>query len=66
LNDKYKVYEEAGVKEYWIVIPEEKIMEVFCLENKQYKRVGAYMSSYTISSITLPDFSLDLNEVFVK
>jgi Uma2 family endonuclease len=64
LNDKYKVYEEAGVKEYWIVMPEERIVEVFYLENEQYKRLTSYVSSDTISSLTLPEFSIDLNEVF--
>ena len=25
---KYEVYEEAGVREYWIVFPKEKLVEV--------------------------------------
>src|SRR5690606_17818669 len=32
LQLKYDIYEEAGVKEYWIVMPEQQLIEVFLLE----------------------------------
>jgi Uma2 family endonuclease len=34
--DKYQVYEEAGVKEYWIVIPVEKAFLQYILVEGQY------------------------------
>lgn len=48
LNVKYEVYEEAGVKEYWIVMPREKIVETFQLVNKKYQRMGVYAEDDTI------------------
>jgi len=38
---KHKKYGEAGVKEYWIVDPDKKIVDVNILENSKY-----YVRSY--------------------
>ena len=29
MNDKYDLYEEAGVKEYWVVFPEEQVVQIY-------------------------------------
>ncbi|MEO0215359.1 MAG: Uma2 family endonuclease, partial [candidate division WOR-3 bacterium] len=34
--EKFKIYEEFGVKEYWIVLPGEKVIEVWCLKEGKY------------------------------
>ncbi len=34
---KYKLYEQVGVKEFWLVDPSNKVIEVFTLENKVYE-----------------------------
>jgi len=34
--DKFKAYEKAGVKEYWIVSTKEKSIDQYVLENDQY------------------------------
>lgn len=40
---KFNLYEKYGVKEYWIVEPESKIMSVFVLqEDKRYGRPEIY------------------------
>lgn len=64
LQLKYDVYEEAGVKEYWIVMPQEKLIEVFILENSKYKRVKTYAQDDEVPSNTLPALSLKLEDVF--
>ncbi len=64
LNDKYSIYEEAGVKEYWIVMPQEKLVEVFYLENGKYQRIKAYTADEIISPILFPDLEIQLQEVF--
>ncbi len=64
LQLKYDVYEEAGVKEYWIVMPQEKLIEVFILENSKYKRVKTYAQDDEVPSHTLPELSLKLEDVF--
>jgi Uma2 family endonuclease len=63
-NDKYTVYEEAGVKEYWIVMPESKLIEVFHLVKAQYQRIHTYVDTDSITPITLPDLDVNLSEIF--
>ena len=42
-KDKYHIYEQAGVKEYWLVYPHEQTVHVFVLsENGQYTQAGIY------------------------
>jgi Uma2 family endonuclease len=64
LNDKYSIYEESGVSEYWIVMPNEKLVEVFYLENGRYSRIKVYTQDEKISPILFPDLEIDLVEVF--
>lgn len=61
---KYEVYEEAGVNEYWIIYPNDKIIELFLLENGKYKRVRGYAEGDIITPFTLPDLAIDVSEVF--
>jgi Uma2 family endonuclease len=64
LQDKYSVYEEAGVNEYWIVMPKSQVVEVYILENKRYRRLAAYVYEDTVSPITLPGLEINLAEIF--
>jgi Uma2 family endonuclease len=61
---KYEVYEEAGVKEYWIVMPEEKLVEVFVLVENKYTRIQTYVREDMVPSATLPNLHVDLMQVF--
>ena len=36
VDTKFRLYEEAGVMEYWIVYPEEKMVSLYYLENNKY------------------------------
>lgn len=40
LNEKKKAYENAGVKEYWVVDPNTKWCEGFVLKNSFYQSLG--------------------------
>ncbi len=64
LQDKYDVYEEAGVKEYWVVMPKSQIVEIYVLENNRYCRVGAFAQEDTASPVIFPDLKITLAEVF--
>ncbi len=61
---KYDLYEEVGVGEYWVVMPEENILQVFLLENGKYQLRGSYTEEDIISPTLFPDLSVDLGEVF--
>lgn len=64
LNDKYDLYEEARVKEYWIVYPKEYIVQIFVLVNGVYERRAAVTHKDKVSPHTMPDLEIDLREVF--
>ena len=64
LKEKFDVYESSGVKEYWIVSPGDKIIDVFLLENEKYQLKGKYTLGDKIYLYTLPELLIDLDEVF--
>jgi Uma2 family endonuclease len=64
LQDKYDLYLENGVKEYWIIHPSEQTLLIYKLENNEYKPSRLYSGAETIGSSLFPDLAVDLNEVF--
>lgn len=64
LQLKYDVYEEAGVPEYWIVMAELQLVEVFVLEYGKYQRITTYVKEDLIIPRSLPGLTIHLDEVF--
>lgn len=64
LRDKYEVYELAGVREYWIVFPKDKIVEMYVLVDEKYTREGAYTEDEIISPSVSPELKCDLSYIF--
>ena len=65
LLNKYKVYEEFGVKEYCIISPSEKTFLKYTLdESGKYQPSKLFTLSEVITSAKLPGFDLNLDEVF--
>ena len=63
--EKFFLYERMGVKEYWLVSPEDKIVEVFILEpDGKYSRPGIYSESDIVPLNILNDIKVDLSSVF--
>jgi Uma2 family endonuclease len=64
---KHELYEEAGVKEYWIVYPEEESIAVFLLnDSNKFNGASIYAGGDNIVSYAVPSFSVNLNEIFGK
>lgn len=66
LNDKFHAYEEAGVKEYWIVFPKEEIIHCFILEDRKYVLNIAYNRGDIATLHIFPDLSFVVDDVFPK
>ena len=66
LNPKYAIYEEVSVKEYWILMPYELLIEIFILEQGQYRRNGIDVFEDIVSPSILPELEISLSEVFVE
>lgn len=65
MKDKFEVYEEAGVREYWIVQSTDKNVLVYTL-NDQGIFIGhrPFIEDEIMHSFIFPDFKVDLKEVF--
>ena len=64
---KFYTYERFGVKEYWLVSPDDKTVEVFILgENGKYGRPEFYTEKKTLPSFTLQGLSINLAEIFAE
>lgn len=62
---KFNKYEKAGVREYWIVEPDVKIVSAFILqENGRYGRPEIYTEDEKIEVSIFPDLIIDLSSVF--
>jgi len=62
-NEKYNLYEEAGVREYWIVQPKEKAVNVYVLEDGHYALVDVYEST-DIPCRIFPDLIISHERLF--
>lgn len=66
LREKFDVYEEAGVKEYWVVHPQEQTLLIYTL-NASGKYEGIlkpYIRTDRVSPLTLSGLTISLEEVF--
>ncbi|QDI93025.1 Uma2 family endonuclease [Salicibibacter halophilus] len=61
---KYNKYEEAGVKEYWIVDPHHETVEVFVLQDQSFERADVFTKSDAVKVSLFPDFEVQLNKIF--
>ncbi|EHQ91982.1 hypothetical protein DesyoDRAFT_5048 [Desulfosporosinus youngiae DSM 17734] len=62
---KFNMYEKFGVKEYWIVEPDTKLVSVFILqENARYGRPELYSETAVVKVSIFPDLVVNLSTVF--
>lgn len=61
---KYDLYEENGVREYWIVYPGLKTITAYVLENGQYELTAEYSEPGLLPVATLPGLNLDWTAIF--
>ena len=57
-------YQKYGVREYWLVFPEEKAIEVMTLEGGIYRELCSAKDEGTVRSKLLQGFEVDLKGVF--
>ena len=64
LKNKYELYQEAGVREYWVIRPDNKEITQFVLENGQYRTLPPIVEGDLIHSTIFPDLSLQTEDIF--
>ncbi|MFO7825354.1 MAG: Uma2 family endonuclease, partial [Cyclobacterium sp.] len=64
LKNKYEVFEESGVQEYWIIHPDEQTVMTYTLTTGKYIPSRLFTSGDVIESNSIPGYRLDLEYVF--
>ena len=62
---KRDLYEQHGVREYWLVHPTDKTLMVYCLrQDKQYAKAEIYASQDIVESTVIEGLKIDLTDLF--
>ena len=61
--EKRDLYEQHGIKEYWLIDPEAQTVEVLHLENGRYQLVIRATSGQVASSKLLPGFEVSVSSL---
>ncbi|WP_409012904.1 Uma2 family endonuclease [Emticicia sp. C21] len=64
--EKKEDYERFGIKEYWIIDPQNQFIQIFSLEANKYTPYSSAdgEESLTVKSIVLKDFELKWSDLF--
>jgi len=64
---KFELYEEAGVKEYWIVYPAEENIAVFILNEKgEFDGAKIYATGDCIKSPVINGLNIEVKDIFTR
>lgn len=63
-NEKFDLYEAAGVREYWIAVPKSQEIYTYVLENDRYIERDTYEQGAKATSALFPELTLDLDWIF--
>lgn len=61
--EKRDLYEQHGVKEYWLIDSEPETVEVLAMRDAAYAIDGRYHRGDVARSVLLPGFEMDVNEL---
>ncbi len=64
MSDKFNLYEACGVKEYWVVEPNDALVWIYTLKNGEYIPQKPYVKTDIIRSELLDGLEIDLADVF--
>ncbi|OGW51458.1 MAG: hypothetical protein A2Z50_03470 [Nitrospirae bacterium RBG_19FT_COMBO_42_15] len=62
--EKREIYEKYGVKEYWLVFPQEKAVEVLTIEKGIYKEFCKARKTGIAKSKSIEGLTVDIKEIF--
>ncbi|TMC86986.1 MAG: Uma2 family endonuclease [Chloroflexi bacterium] len=61
---KYEKYAHAGIREYWLVKPTSRSVEVLVLEGREYRSLGIFRGEQTLPSRIVPDLPVGVERFF--
>lgn len=63
-NEKFNIYQQYGVKEYWIVDPANKIIHVYGQNEGTFKLRNTFGDQDLLKSVLFEEITVDLRTVF--
>ncbi|MBI5917117.1 MAG: Uma2 family endonuclease [Bacteroidetes bacterium] len=63
-GDKKDIYEKYGVREYWLIEPRNKSIEIYSFVEQRFKLVQYAEETGTVQSLVLKGFKIDLTKIF--
>jgi len=67
MHEKKELYQQHGVKEYWIVFPNEEIIQAYFLKQNRYESTGVYTKGQKIPvQIFEGKLGINLDDIFTK
>lgn len=64
LIEKKEIYEQFGVREYWIVDPKKQWVEIYTNENNKFKLKQRQEKEGVLESVILQGFKIDMAKIF--
>ena len=65
MREKYDLYEESGVLEYWVIFPSEQVLQRYILnEHGVYQAARPNVADDKVGIGFLDGFELDVAEIF--
>ena len=67
-QEKFALYQESGVKEYWLVFPYEQSVHQFVLnaQTEKYELIKMFSGDDQASPVLFPDLLINLSDVFAE
>lgn len=66
MKTKFELYEESGVKEYWIIEPQTRMVLVYVLESGKYKGLKPFSEGEDIQCVLFPHLHIRVDDIFKK
>ena len=63
-KDKFKRYAQGGVRYYWIVDPQSRSIEAYCLGGGKFRLTGQGPNSQRVQLDPFPDLEIPLGEIW--
>lgn len=64
MKNKFELYEEQGVKEYWLVYPDTQNIQIFVLQDGKYIGIQPIAEGDTVKSVVFPDLSFSTSRLY--
>jgi Uma2 family endonuclease len=66
IHTKFNLYQEAGVLEYWLVEPTEKIILIYTLQNGVYIGLKPLVDGEIVKSLLFPEIKISVKDIFYR